>query len=110
MGVSASGTALGAWTTFGLSLVMLGVLVLALRWTFSRGHSLVARQPRAGKASEYGLLVVVSEPGTFVEAEVDRQRLVSAGLRATLAPTTDGPRVLVFPEDASIARALLEAA
>jgi hypothetical protein len=93
-----------------LSLVMLGLLVLALRWTFAKGHSVVARKPRAGRADEYGLLVVVSEPGTFVEAEVDRQRLTAAGLRATLAPTTDGPRVLVFPEDERTARAVLRAA
>ncbi|PWJ56297.1 hypothetical protein SAMN06264364_101273 [Quadrisphaera granulorum] len=109
--VRVSGVAVGsAWGTFALSLLMLGVLVLALRWTFSRGHSLVTKKPRTGRASEYGLLVVVSEPGTFVEAEVDRQRLEAAGVRATLAPTTDGPRVLVFPEDARVARALLDAA
>ena len=38
-----------------------------------------------------------------------RRRLVDAGLRATLAPTTDGPRVLVFPEDVKTARLVLRA-
>jgi hypothetical protein len=38
-----------------------------------------------------------------------RRRLVDAGLRATLAPTTDGPRVLVFPEDVKNARLVLRA-
>ncbi len=99
-----------AWFEFALTGLMLFVLVLALRWTFSRGHSLVARRASPGRSDQYGLLVVVSEPSTFVEAEVARRRLEDAGLRATLAPTTDGPRVLVFPEDASTARAVLAAA
>ena len=33
-----------------------------------------------------------------------RRQLVDAGLRATLAPTTEGPAVMVFPEDAKTAR------
>jgi hypothetical protein len=67
----------------------------------------VTSRPRRGRAGEYGLLVVVSEPPTFIEAEVQRRRLEDAGVRATTAPTTDGPRVLVFPEDEDVARALL---
>ena len=51
--------------------------------------------------------MAVAEPPTFVEAEVLRRRLADAGLRATLAPTTQGPRVLVFPEDAKAARLVL---
>jgi hypothetical protein len=84
-----------------------GVLSLVLRWAFTPGHSLVARRARRGSPSDYGLLVVVSEPGTFIEAEMQRRRLEDAGVRATMAPTTDGPRVLVFPEDERVARALL---
>ena len=90
-----------------LALAMVGVLSLLLRWTFGHGHSLVTSRPRRGASGEYGLLVAVSEPDTFVEAEVERRRLVEAGVRATLAPTTEGPRVLVFPEDERVARALL---
>jgi len=33
--------------------------------------------------------------------------LAAAGIRATLAPTTDGPRVLVFPKDLERARSIL---
>ena len=99
-----------AFTLVGAPLVafvLVGVLALVLRWAFSHGHSVVARSARSGAPGEYGLLVVVSEPATFVEAEVQRRRLVETGIRATLAPTTDGPRVLVFPEDEGVARALL---
>ncbi|HVN11414.1 MAG TPA: hypothetical protein VMT69_04935 [Kineosporiaceae bacterium] len=92
-----------------LALGAVGVLALLLRWAFSSGHSLVERRSTAGKPGEYGLLVPVAEPPTFVEAEVMRRRLLDAGLRATLAPTTDGPRVLVFPEDVTSARLVLKA-
>ena len=40
--------------------------------------------------------------------ELIRARLVGQGVRATLAPTTEGPRVMVFDEEASVARALLK--
>lgn len=86
---------------------MVVVLALLLRWAFARGRSLVERPPRRGRADEYGLLVPVAEPQTFVEAEVLRRYLVGAGISATLAPTTQGPRVLVFPEDADVARDVL---
>lgn len=89
------------------ALVAVGVLALLLRWAFGRGRSVVAGPSRRGRADEYGLLVAVAEPATFVEAEVLRRRLESAGLRATLAPTTEGPRVLVFPRDEHVAREVL---
>lgn len=90
-----------------LALVALAVLALLLRWTFARGTSLVERRSAQGAETDYGVLVPVAAPATFVEAEMLRARLVDAGLRATLAPTTDGPRVLVFPRDAAAARNLL---
>lgn len=90
-----------------VALAVVGVLAVALRWTFARGRSVVAPRPRAGAQDDYGMLVVVAAPTTFVEAEVDRARLADAGIRATLAPTTDGPRVLVFPGDLERARHVL---
>jgi hypothetical protein len=90
-----------------LALGAVGVLALLLRWAFAHGSSLVERSPRRGSEHEYGVLVPVAAPPTFVEAELVRRRLADAGLRATLAPTTEGPRVLVFPEDADMARVLL---
>ena len=84
-----------------------GVLVLLLRWTFSRGSSLVARPGTPGREDAYGLLVAIAAPGTYVEGELMRRRLLDAGIRAMLAQTLDGPRVMVFPEDEPVARALL---
>lgn len=93
-----------------VGVLILGVLVLALRWAFSHGKSVVAAPARAGAQDDYGMLVTVAAPGTFIEAEAERARLVDAGIRATLAPTTDGPRVLVFPRDAERASEILRRA
>ena len=85
----------------------LGLLMLLLRWAFSRGASVVEKPAKAGAAHEYGLLVPVASPGTYVEGEILRRTLEAAGVRATLASTLDGPRVLVFPDDAGRAREIL---
>jgi hypothetical protein len=90
-----------------VAFAVVGLLALLLRWTFRRGGSLVAPRPKVGDPDDYGLLVAVASPATFAEAELIRARLVGQGIRATLAPTTQGPRVLVFPDEARTARALL---
>jgi hypothetical protein len=90
-----------------LALAVVTLLMVLLRWAFSGGRSLVARQPRRGTSGQYGLLIRVAAPSTFVEAENIRLRLEAAGLRATLAPTLEGPAVMIFPEDLQRARDLL---
>lgn len=103
-------TGWGSYTfLFGplVALVAVAVLALLLRWTFSRGTSLVEKRPRTGRESDYGLLVPVAQPATFTEAEAARRRLAEVGIRATLAPTIDGLRVMVFARDAAGARAHL---
>ena len=89
------------------SLLALLVIILLLRWTFSPGRSLVERRSAPGAEDEYGLLVPVASPATYVEAELVRRRLLEHSIRATLAPTTVGPRVMVWPKDADIAREVL---
>ena len=87
---------------------VVAVLALILRWAFSgRRTSLVERKPATGSSKDYGLLVAVSSPGSVVEAELQRLRLEDSGIRATLVTTTDGPKVMVFPEHEKIARAVL---
>jgi hypothetical protein len=93
-----------------LVLLVLGVLVLLLRWAFSRGGSLVEKRSRSGAPTEYGMLEPVDSPATYIEAEIQRRRLDETGIKATIAMTNDGPRVMVFPEDAKTARAILRAA
>ena len=91
-----------------LAFLGLGVLVLILRWAFSRGHSVVAAPARPGSPDEYGLLIPISAPATFIDGEISRRRLEEAGIRANLATTQEGPRLLVFPRDEERARALLK--
>lgn len=94
------------WGPF-MALVMVGILAVLLRWAFGRGGSLVARTPQPGAPTDYGLLVSVASPGSFVEAEIQRATLAGAGLKATVATTTDGPRLMVFAADEKAARTLL---
>ncbi len=92
------------------ALAIVGCLSLLLAWTFRRGGSLVQRSSQAGFPGEYGLLAAVAEPRTYVEAEILRRKLMSEGLRATVAMTVAGPRVLVWPDDEQVARRILAAA
>lgn len=85
----------------------LGVLVLLLRWTFSRGGSLIAAPARPGSPTDYGLLVSIASPPTYIEGELMRRTLEDSGIKATLTQTLDGPRVLVFPDDEVRGRELL---
>jgi len=87
---------------------MVGILVLLLRWTFAHGTSVVAKKPTSGRVDEYGLLVSVSAPPTYIEAEIVRLALEDAGIRATLAQTLAGPRLMVFPEDVERARKVVD--
>lgn len=86
---------------------LIGVLVLILRWSSQRGTSVVAPAPTPGSPEEYGLLVPIASPATYVEGEILRRRLEEQGVRANLATTLDGPRVLVWPGDAERARRML---
>ena len=85
----------------------LGLLILLLRWTFRRGVSVVAAPARPGTEDQYGLLVPVATPATYIEGEVLRRTLEDAGIRANLASTLNGPRVMVWPVDLERARDVL---
>lgn len=104
-----------AWNSFSfafgpiVAVLLVGALALLLRWAFSRGSSVVAAPPRPGLADDYGLLVEVSRPATFIEGEFLRQRLEGQGIRANLATTLEGPRVMVWPSDEARARNVLAA-
>ena len=100
------------WQRMFLAVAALGVLVLLLRWAFGDGHrssSLVAHRPTMGHSNEYGLLVAIAAPSTYIEAEMSCKRVEEAGIRVTLVTTADGPRVMVFRENESLARQLLAA-
>lgn len=90
-----------------LAFAFLGLLIVLLMWAFRRGGSLVAAPARPGTPDDYGVLVPVASPSSYVEGEISRRTLEDAGIKATLATTLDGPRLLVWPDDADRARAAL---
>lgn len=84
---------------------LLALLVLLMRWAFSGGSSVVRRsERRVGEPTDYGLLEAVAAPRTETEAEALRTALVGAHVHATVARTTQGLRVMVWPRDAEEAR------
>jgi hypothetical protein len=100
------------FSVFVMPAVALGTIAVfaAILWWASgssRNTSLVARHPKAGAPDEYGLLVPVAAPETYVEGEMQRRTLEDHGLRAILVNTNDGPRLMVWPEDEQQARAVL---
>ncbi|MEO8106513.1 MAG: hypothetical protein ABI720_04270 [Actinomycetes bacterium] len=88
-------------------LVALGILMLVLRWAFGRGSSVVERPPERGNPDQYGLLDAIASPTTYIEAEILRQRLEAGGIKATVAMTNDGPRVMVWPGDRLRAKSIV---
>jgi hypothetical protein len=85
-------------------------MVLILRWAFARGGSVVERPAKSGNPDEYGMLVPIASPGNYIEGEVLRRSLVDAGVKASLAQTNDGPRIMVWPKDVESAKKILKKA
>jgi hypothetical protein len=89
-------------------MVLLGVLVLGLRWTWGTGRELPG--PRVVDPDDPtgdGLLEEVSRVPTEPAAQVLRDRLRDAGIRATVGRVEGGYRLLVFRDDLVDARVVL---
>ena len=103
-----------AWNSFSyffgplVAFSGLGIMVLILRWAFARGGSVVERPAKTGNPDEYGMLVPIASPTNYIEGEVMRRSLIDAGLRASLAQTNEGPRIMVWPKDVESARKILK--
>lgn len=86
---------------------VLGILIILLRWAFSRGKSVVERPRKVGNDDEYGLLEVVASPSNHIEGEMLKRKLMEHGIKATLTQTKQGPRIMVFPNEVKAAQAIL---
>jgi hypothetical protein len=62
----------------------------------------------AGKKDEYGLLKALPTPGNYIEAEMALLKLKDSNIKATLTQTLQGPSLMVFERDFSIALAILK--
>jgi hypothetical protein len=92
-------------------LLLMGVIVLALRWTWGTGKQFpTARLDDPDDPTGLGLLEEVSRVPNPTAAEVLRSRLAAAGIRATVRRDADPPgayHILVFPDDLKPARVVL---
>ena len=94
-------------------LLLMGVIILALRWTWGSGPNLpTAQLPDPDDPTGSGLLVEASRVPDPTAAEVLRGRLTAAGIRATVRRDDDAAgtriyRILVFPDDLTSAKVVL---
>jgi hypothetical protein len=89
-------------------LIMMGAMLLALRWTFGTGRDQPGpRIPDPEDRTGDGLLEEVSRVPTEPAARVLRSRLAGAGIRATISGGEGGFRLLVFRDDLVDARLVL---
>ena len=90
-----------------VAFIGVGAMVLVLRWAYARGSSVVAAPAKSGATDEYGLLVCVASPTDYIQGEIVRRKLEENGIRANLAQTLDGPKIMVWPRDRERATSLL---
>lgn len=90
-----------------LPFLIVGAIVVLARWATSSGRSFVPHTPHRGGPGDYGLLVPVAAPADNQEALRLTALLDGAGVRNTLVQTTQGPRIMVWGDQAHHARALL---
>jgi hypothetical protein len=82
------------------AVLMLGIVLLALRWTFGTGRDQPSPHvPDPDDPTGDGLLTEVSRVPTEAAAQVLRARLAGAGIRATIGRADGTYRLLVFPAD-----------
>ncbi|TWF78801.1 hypothetical protein FHX44_114725 [Pseudonocardia hierapolitana] len=87
------------------AVLMLGIVLLALRWTFGTGRDQPAPHvPDPDDPTGDGLLTEVSRVPTEAAAQVLRSRLADAGIRSTVGRAGEGYRLLVFRADLVNAR------
>lgn len=82
------------------------VIVLICRWVFSTSNRVPATHH---DRSDLGLLVPVASVRTHDEAELLRELLRDAGIRAGISDEDDSSQVLVFSKDLAQARTLVGA-
>ena len=91
-----------ALTTMLVVFVVVGLLVVLLRWTFSGS---AVGNPEPGRPDDFGLLTPVAIVDSADEAQRLRALLAEAGVRATRTVGSDGRHhVLVFAAEVDRAR------
>lgn len=94
-------------TSFGGFFALI-FLIFMLKWAFARGKSVVERPSRIADESDYGMLESVAKPENHIEGQLLKEKLKKSGIKSNLVQTTSGPRLMVFKDEAGIARSLLQ--
>ncbi len=95
-------------SSFG-GFVAVGILIFFLKWAFSSNNKkLIVTPISAGRKDEYGLLKALPTPGNYIEAEMALLKLKDSNIKATLTQTLQGPSLMVFERDFSVALAVLK--
>ncbi len=94
--------------SFG-GLIALGLIIIVMRWAFSKNPKLIVTPIKAGKKDQYGLLKALPTPSNYIEAQMALQKLIDLDVRATLTQTLEGPSIMVFEKDYGVALAILKA-
>jgi hypothetical protein len=87
--------------------VVLVALVVVLRWAAGRGQSVVAAGARPGAPSDYGVLVAVAAPRSQQQADQLQRDLAQRDIACTVARTTQGLRLMVWPDQEAAARSVI---
>ncbi len=89
-----------------IALAVVAVLALVLRWAFNADvRKIDTALIAAARDDDFGLLSVAGTVDSIEEADALRERLASAGIRATTAPAPEGRfRILVFAIELPTAR------
>lgn len=102
-----------SWTNYPVffgpivALLLLGGLILLLRWAFSRGKSVVSRPVVQASSTEYGLMRSVGRFSTDHDAQETASHLTAANVRANVVRTADGIHVMVLRDDLPAAQLAL---
>lgn len=96
-----------AWLSPLVSVVALCLIVAICRWVFSTADR--GRPAHGTHAQDLGLLEPVAQVRTRADAEMLRELLGQAGVRAGISEEADGIQVLVFRHDLQLARELVAA-
>ena len=89
-------------------LVVVGLLLVVMRWTFRPSRARRGRPIDAADSADLGMLDVIVADVPRAEAMQLRAKLGEAGIRTSMSRRRNGDMdVLVFKDDAEAARALL---
>ncbi len=91
-----------------LAVLALAALAFVARWASRSGGSLIEEPSKPGTAEEYGLMIPVASPVSDRSSREVAATLRAAGVGCAEVHTTEGRRIMVWPDDVARARSVLD--